>query len=139
MLTQLEVQTPLAAIRRKENEMAQQLLAAQIQAGQEIAQARQAAQAMMAQAGRDGQQAGEVERQELLAAIEQEAQAILAQAQMAADRWQEEGDARMAKAVAQLITLVCGCDIVTTRAEGIFAPDGYHTKEQNSLSLRVSL
>jgi hypothetical protein len=138
MLTQLEVQTALATIRRKESEMAQRLLAAQKQATQEVAQARQAAQAMMAQAGRDGQRAGEAERQAMLTAIEQEAEAILVQAQVEADRWQEEGEKRRETAVIQLITLVCGYDVSVEEGEGLLATNGYRAREEAFLRLRGS-
>ncbi len=107
MSTQLETLTPLAAIRHKESEMAQRLLTAQNEAAQAITQARQTAQRIIAQAAHDGQQAGEVERQAKLKAIEQEAQAILAQAQTEADRWQVEEEIKVATAVTQLIAHIC--------------------------------
>ena len=107
MSTQPETLTPLAAIRHKESEMAQRLLTAQNEAAQAIMQARQKAHRMIAQATHDGQQAGEVERQAKLTAIEQEAQAILAQARTEADRWHAEAEAKVATAVTQLIDHIC--------------------------------
>ncbi len=100
--------SPLEAIRRQEAEIKRRL-AAQREAGEVIlAEAERRAREMLLAAEVGGRRAGEIQRQAAQAAVEDEAQSIVTQAQAEAERLLQIGRPSIAAAVARAVELVIG-------------------------------
>jgi vacuolar-type H+-ATPase subunit H len=91
--------SPLDQIRQTEAEVTRRIAAARITAEQIVEQARQQAAALKREASESGRREGQARYQTSLSNAEEEARALVAEAQEQADQLRRRGDKRMQLAV----------------------------------------
>ena len=100
--------SPLDQIRLVEGEMARRLIVARESSEQEAAKARLEAATLKREAREKGEQEGQIRYKEGTTRAEEEAKAILAEAQARAESLRRDGAWRMERAVDQALRIVLG-------------------------------